>query len=161
MINGYKCFYQGLTDNFGNKYEIGKTYHVDGEIKFGDRGNGFHICTNLEDTLRYFDTMNNEVEIAIVTCFGKTHKNNDEYNGYYDMYSCEYMIIDKILKREEIINYGLDLDNEHVKRFVSQFKLTKEEILLFKEKFKKEEIVLDLIAYYQENDKGVFKRKKI
>ena len=159
MIKGYKCFNQGLINVYGYKYEIGKIYHANGEIRFGNSGNGFHICTNLEDTLRYYDAMNEEVEIAIVTCYGNTHKYDDEYNGYYDMYACEYMIINKVLNHEEIINYALNLDGERIKRFISQFKLTPEELALFKQEFKNKEIVLDYITYYQENDKEIFRRK--
>ena len=53
---GYKCFNENLTNRYNTKFEIGKIYHVNGNIKFGNNGNGFHICKNLEDTLRYFNS---------------------------------------------------------------------------------------------------------
>ena len=159
MPSGYKCFKKGLIDNYGHQYEVGKIYHVNGDIKFGDRGNGFHICSNLEDTLRYFDAMNEEIDITKVIGYGNVIKRDDEYNGFYDMYSCEYMAITKVLKRDEIITYALNLNKENVKRFISLFRLTKEEILLFKAKFSKDEDVLDHISYYQEKDLNVFRRK--
>ena len=149
-IYGYKCFNRGLINRYGKQFEVGRTYHMDGEIKFGNDGNGFHMCMNLEDTLRYFDAMNNDVDICRVKGSGKFCKGIDEYNGYYYMYAFENMYIEKQLIREEIIAYGLNLHEMRAKRFVSQFKLTQDEIAIFKEKFKKSYIVLDTIAYYQE-----------
>ena len=159
MPSGYKCFKKGLIDNFDNQYKIGKIYHASGEIRFGDKGNGFHMCSYLEDTLRYFDAMNDEVDIAKVIGYGNVVKRDDEYNGFYDMYSCEYMIITEVLKRDDIITHALNLDSRSVKRFISLFRLTKEEIVLFKNKFHKDEDVLDHISYYQEKDINVFRRK--
>ena len=159
MFNGYKCFDKGLINRYGTKFEVGKLYHTDNEIKFGNDGNGFHVCKRLEDTLRYFDAMNGEVDIAKVKCYGNYQKYEDEYNDYYDMYAFEYMIIDKVLTREEIINYGIHLYEMQVKRFISGFRLTKEEIIMFKEQFKKNQNILNTIAYYQEGDKEVFNRQ--
>ena len=48
MIKGYKCFNKGLINRYGKKFEVGKIYHQDGDIKFGINGNGFHMCSNLE-----------------------------------------------------------------------------------------------------------------
>ncbi len=58
---GYKCFNSDLTNRYGSKFEVGKTYHAKGDIKFGNNGNGFHMCKNMEDTLRYFDAFNDNV----------------------------------------------------------------------------------------------------
>lgn len=160
MIIGYKCFDKGLINRYGIKFEVEKTYHINEEIIFGNHGNGFHVCTNLEDTLRYFDAMNDEVDIALVKCYGKMAKGEDDYYGYYDMYAVELMHIEKILTRKEIINYAIKLPEERLKRFISLFKLSKEEIILFKNKYNKKEQVLEYIKYYQENDKEVFQRRK-
>ena len=159
MIIGYKCFNKGLINRYGTQFEIGQIYQVKGEISFGNKGNGFHICINLEDTLRYFDGMNEEIDICIVQCFGNTVRRDDEYNGYYDMYSCEYMRIIKKLTREEIIFYGLNLTENRAIRFISLYKLTESEKKLFQEKFQNYQIVLDYIEYYQNNHKDIFKRK--
>lgn len=158
-IKGYKCFNKGLVNRYGVKFEIGKTYHAVGQIKYGNDGKGFHMCKNLEDTLRFFDAINGEIDICKVTGFGKLHKNDDNYNDFYDMYACEYLTIDELLTREEIIEYGLKLNEISVKRFISLIHLTDEEIALFKEKYQKNETVLNYIAYYQEGDKEVFNRK--
>lgn len=159
MIVGYKCFNKGLINRYGCKFEVGKIYHIKGKIKFGNNGNGFHICLNLEDTLRYYDAMNEEVDIAQVICYGSIIENSDEYYGYYDMYACEYMIITKVLTRKDIIAYAIKLNSESAKRFISLFRLTPEEILLFKTKYQKNDNVLNFISYYQENDLEVFKGK--
>ena len=58
---GYKVFYKGLIDSFGNKHTIGTKYKLDGEVKWSQ--NGFHFCKRPEDTLRNFDDFNNKLEI--------------------------------------------------------------------------------------------------
>ena len=158
MFNGYKCFNKGLVNRYDTKFEVGKLYHCDNEIKFGNDGNGFHVCKRLEDTLRFFDAMNKEVDIAKVQCYGNYDKGEDDYNEYYDMYAFEYMIIEKVLTREEIINYGINLYEMRLNRFLSLYKLSQEEITLFKEKFKNNINVLNTIAYYQEGDKDIYNR---
>ncbi len=159
MFNGYKCFDKGLTNRYGQQFEIGKLYHCHNEIKFGNDGNGFHVCQRLEDTLRYFDAMHGEVDIAKVICNGKYDSYEDDYNGYYDMYSFEYLLIEKVLTREEIITYGLNLSAMPIRRFISQFRLTEEEIALFRQKFSNNIDILNTIAYYQEDDKEAFNRQ--
>lgn len=158
-MQAYKCFNKGLINSYGTKYEVGKLYYAEGQITFGVTGNGFHVCENLEDTLRFFDAFNEEIDICLVNCFGKYDKRDDEYNGYFSMYCFEYLRILKVLTREEIINYGLNLDENRVVRFISSFKLTKDEENLFREKFSNCWNVINHINYYQENDKDSFKRK--
>jgi hypothetical protein len=160
MFVGYKCFNKGLVNRYGIPFEVGKTYHTSGEISFGNNGNGFHVCKNLEDTLRYFDAMDDEVDIALVNCYGKYALGEDDYNGYYDMYAFEYMTILKVLTREEIIKYALSLNEIQVKRFISMYHLTPEEIALFKQKFAQYQQVLNTISYYQEGDTEAFTKKQ-
>ena len=158
MINGYKCFNEGLINQYGLKFEPNTIYHEDRDVKF--HHGGFHMCTNLEDTLRYFDAMNNKVDIAKVTGFGKIDKYNDEYNEYFDMYATEYMIIDYVLTREEIINYSLGLSHMGLKRFVSSYKLTEEEIELFLQRYSRDSVIRDAIEYYQKGNNKVYIKKK-
>ena len=158
MFVGYKCFNKDLTNRYGMKYEVGKLYHVPGKVKFGNDGNGFHTCLRLEDTLRYFDAMHDMVAIGIVRCFGEYQEFEDNNNDWYDMYVYQNMIIEKIMLREEIIAYALSLHAERAKRFISLFRLSEDEIILFKDKFKNDISVLNHIAYYQEDDKDVFNR---
>ena len=59
-VIGYKCFNKDLINHYGQKFEIGKIYIASGIIKFGTRGNGFHMCKNIEDCFRFFDTFRAE-----------------------------------------------------------------------------------------------------
>lgn len=159
IVRGYKCFNKDFTNRYGMKFEVGKIYIADNQVKFGVNGKGFHLCKNLEDTFRYFDAINDDIKICEVIGSGNIVTYSDKYYGYYDMYSVEKMEIKKELTHEEIINYGLNLDYISVQRFIQGFKLTEEEIIKFKNKFKNEQSVLDTIAYYKENDKDVYKRR--
>ena len=47
-LNGFKCFNKGLINRYGMQFELNKVYHCDGEIIFGNHGNGFHMCKYLE-----------------------------------------------------------------------------------------------------------------
>ena len=51
-----------------------------------------------------------------------------------------------------------DLDNRVI-RFISLFKLNKEEIVLFKRIFKNNTMIMDAISYYQEGDVKVYERR--
>lgn len=159
---GYKCFNKGLTNRHGRKFEIGKVYHCDKEIKFGNEGHGFHMALRLEDTLKYFDK---DIDIAYVKCYGKydeipdTKENED--NDNYDMFAFEYMVIESVLTREEIIAYmlGLNIWEDRVIKFLAYFKLTEEEKRLFRERFRENSKIQDYISYYQDGDTEVFNRK--
>lgn len=156
-IIGYKCFNENMTNRYGIKFEEGITYIANGEISFGNDGNGFHFCKNLEDTFRYFPANEENVSVCKVKATGKIVSYEDDYNGYYDMYSAEKMEIIKKLSREEVILYGLNLNSIRVCRFIQGYKLTDSEIELFKEKFNNYTNVLKYIDYYQLNDKDAFK----
>lgn len=156
-IYGYKCFNSDMTNRYGGKFELGKVYSTNGKVRFGNNGNGFHFCKNIEDTLRYFDAKDDEVKICVVRGFGEFVLEEDDYNGYYDMFSIENMEIVKILSREEIINIALNLNELRVCRFIQCFKLKDDEIELFKEKFNKNRIVHKYIEYYQIGNKDAFK----
>lgn len=160
MIIGYKAFNSDLTNRYGIKFEIGKIYLSSGAIRFGNNGNGFHLCKNIEDTFRFFDP--EKMTICRVIGSGNFLENNrqeDEYYGFSDMYAVEKLQVLKKLTRMEIIQEGLKLNELRAHRFVSSFPLTEEEIILFKEKFKDSIKVIDAIAYYQENDKEIYWRK--
>ncbi len=157
-VVGYKVFNKDLTNRYGKKFEVGKIYIAPGIIKFGNSGNGFHLCRNIEDTFRYFDPKNNTVCKVIGS--GEMDKGEDNYNGFYEMYAVERLKILKQLSRLEIIEEGLKLNEIRAERFVSLFPLTEKEIMLFKEQFKKYISVLDAIAYYQEKDEKIYYKRK-
>ena len=155
-VIGYKCFNKDMTNSYGMKFEEGKTYIAEGEIIFGTRGNGYHMAERLEDTLKFFYADEEEVNICLVKGSGNIVSSFDQVYDYYDMYSVEKLSIIKKLTREEIINYGLNLHQERVKRFIAGFKLTEEEIILFKNKFSYSDEVLSFIEYYQEKKYDAF-----
>lgn len=158
-IFGYKCFNAGLLNLYGKEFSVGKIYVAPGKIKFGHNGNGFHLCKNIEDTFRYFDTTKKDICVCEVVGSGNMHKYEDEYNEYYEMYAVEKLKIIKQLTRDELIQIGLKLNELRAQRFVSTLSLTLDEINLFKEKFKNSRNVLNAIAYYQENDKEIYNRE--
>lgn len=154
MINGYKCFYKGLVTHFSDTLELNRVYYSSQDVKFFK--GGFHLCTNLEDTFRYFDTFNNEVDVAEVHGYGKTSKYDDEYNGFYDMYAVEFIKITKVLTRDEIIAYAIKLPEYRLDRFLSLYKLSDDEIMLFKKLFYNKPNIIKTIMYCQENIKDVY-----
>ena len=80
--------------------------------------------------------MNEEICICEVIGLGNKKQYDDEYYGYYDMYSVEKIKIIRIVPRIEIINIGLNLNEVRISRLIQGLKLTKDEINLFKAKFK-------------------------
>jgi len=155
-ITGYKCFNKDMTNRYGMEFEVGKTYTTDGPIIFGLSGNGYHMAERLEDTLKYFYADREEVSICLVKGSGKIVSSFDRYYDYYDLYAVQKLEVLKKLTRREILEYALALHQERLKRFISGFKLTEEEIMLFKEKYQNNNILLGYIEYYQEEQKDAF-----
>lgn len=162
-MEGYKVFNKGLINRYGYRYEEGKNYKVNtkiNDIKYGNNGYGIHFVKRLEDGLRYFDGMNEEIDIAKVTALGKIRESYDDYYGYYDLYVTDYLKINHILTKEEIIEQVLNMKEERVKRFISGYKLTEDEIAKIINKFKTDEIC-KAIDYYQRNIKDVYEKEKV
>ena len=156
-IRGYKAFNEDLSNRYGLEFETGEIYQVSGSISFGVRGNGFHFCKRLEDTLRYFDAMDDNIQIAEVIGRGSIVEYYDDYYGYYDMYVASELEVVKVLSREEIVYPYLFYENtEQVKRFVSGFKLTEEEKKIFRNEYFDNRDVMATIAYYQDGVKDVY-----
>ena len=63
-VKGYKAFNNDATNRCGKPFTEGETYRVDGEIRFGNEGNGFHMCTFLSDVFRYVNAIDEEVLVA-------------------------------------------------------------------------------------------------
>ena len=130
-ITGYKVFYKGLINRHGQTFEVGKSYAVQGNVVWGNSGNGFHFCENLEDCFRYIDTFNFEIEVAEVIGFGEIIEVSDDYYGYYDMHVSKGITITKVLSREEIIAIMLEKDADKKLRFLRDYRLIEEESSLF------------------------------
>lgn len=156
MVKGYKCFNKDMTNTYGFKFEVGKTYKVDGEIHPGTNGNGFHLSTNIEDTFRFCGVMNPDIVLCEVIGSGEVVSFNDEYNGYYEMYAVEKLEIVRQLDRNEIIQMALNMSEERAMRFVQVFKLTQDEIKLFEDKFSDYIFINLALEYYQKGNKSIY-----
>lgn len=159
-IFGFKLFNHDFTNRYHKKFQLGKTYQVEGEIKWGNKGNGFHMCTCLQDCFRYFP--NQEVVMARVRGFGDKICYDDDNYGYLDMYVCQKIEILKVLSWDEILTLILELtDSKQLYKFLSCVTLTKEEIEMFKKRYQKIPACLKVIAYHQEGDKDVYSSPKV
>lgn len=157
---GYKLFYKGLINLFGNKVELNHKYSVEGPLKWGgssDDGNGFHFCTYLEDCLLFAsDSINQDIDIALVKGSGDMREYWNDYSGSYEMFVARNMEVLKVLSREEIINYIFTHNYLNtLEKFIRGYRLTEEEIQLFRDK----DLGMDYIEYYQYGDKKVFEKK--
>lgn len=156
-VKGYKAFDKKLQNRYGQQFEVGGQYNCSGKAKFGTRGNGYHFCRNLEDSLRYFDGMNDEIKIVEVIGSGDIVEYCDEYNGYYDMYVATSIKIVRVLGKKEMIQYFFTTPDYRTKRFLQGYKLSEKEVQIFKEKYCNNDSILRTIAYYQEGNTDVYR----
>lgn len=75
------------------KYEIGKSYKVDGDIKLCQ--NGFHACRKIKDIFNYYDAIWTTA-IAEIEAWGEIEEDESE------KLACQRIKIKKILLEEEI-----------------------------------------------------------
>ncbi len=157
-VIGYKVFYNGLINRYGKKFDIGKEYRVNGQIQWGNHGNGFHMCSYPEDCFRYFES-DDDLVLTKVRGFGHMYCVDDEYYGYYDMYVCEGIEILYVYSREELIEMMLNSYEWSVERFLITHSLSSMEIEKFKEAYKHADDILRCIDYYQEKNKVYVKKR--
>lgn len=153
-VRGYKAFNKDMTNRYGLPFEVGSTYRVTGIVSFGNDGNGFHMCTNLCDVFRYFNSEDSVV--AEVIGRGKCVKYDDDYNGYYDMYACEEITIEKLLSREEILARMLTAHDLNNKKFLMTYILTDEEKREYLRLYCRNITMLEWLLYYQFGYKEIF-----
>ena len=154
IIKGYKAFNSDKTNRYGQKFIEGQVYHNNHDLKFGNNGHGFHMCTLLCDVFRYFDS---NAVVAKVIGFGNCVNYNDEYNGYYNMYAVSNLYIERFLTREEIINIMLNSSDFEIQKFLRTFTLTVKESELFLQKFENNKQLINFILYYQYGYINIFK----
>ncbi len=154
-IEGYKAFNIDKTNRYGKSFVEGETYHIEGKVKFGSFGCGFHLCTELADVFRYVD---DNVLVAKVTGSGNCLRYDDEYYGYYDMYVVSTITINKFLTREEIINLMLYDNGFNIEKFLATFRLNEQEKVLFWEKFSGDYRLSRFLLYFQFGFKQAFDR---
>ena len=157
-VKGYKAFNKDATNRYGKPFTEGETYIVTGEIKFGNDGNGFHMCTALSDVFRYVNATEDDVLVAEVTGRGRKVCFDDNYYGYYDMYACEEITIDKFLSREEVIEEMLNSPSYQVKKFIVTCRLSDEEALRFVKKFRGDTEVIKALLYYHFGIEEIYKQ---
>ena len=158
MIRGYKAFNKDMTNQYGMKFQEGVRYIIDGPLKFGVNGNGFHFCTKMEDTLRYVEAKDEDVVLTRVNSLGKQVKFDDEYYGFYDMYAASDILIEHVYTRDEIIEEFLNAPSYRTDRFLRLYKLNEEEINLFRDSFKSDANIQNVLSYYQEHDLNTYER---
>ena len=181
-IKGYKAFHKDMTDHRGKHYVEGEVYSMKDPSKL-EREEGFHFSKRLEDSLRGYHGIEEDIVVAEVTSLGLVRRDQDDEYGYYDMYYTNSIRIDRVLTREEILAIFLKMEpNERVERFLKSYKLTEPEIEIFREKMvdnrevpiitykrdgsieKKDQLPIGIkridqaISYYQENKKEAYKQ---
>lgn len=152
-ILGYKSFNKGLITNQGDKLELNKLYDIKEKPVF--RRRGYHMCEYLEDTLRFFDCEN--IDICKVEGYPEYVEYYDDYNGGGKMYSCQKIVLTKLLTKEEIIEEAKKMDHFRFYNFLAQYELTKEQQEYFIEKFKDDNWILGNIIYHY-YDKKIFEK---
>lgn len=154
-MNGYKVLDKGLINQYGFKYEIGKTYYLNGKLKY--RTNGFHFCKRVEDTFRFISSRDAEIDVVEIEASGNIEEYEDDYYGFYDMYASDIFKIKRIIDREEYIDMIINSNTyDRVKRLIQLLKLNKSEIIKIRNKYNN---TLDFyIDYYQ--DEKQLKLKK-
>lgn len=152
-IKGFKAFNKGLITRYGDCFEIGRTYCVEGPIIYAK--NGFHFCKRPEDTLRYVDGFNNDIEIARVVGSGDVVSSFDDYYAYYDLYASSLIDVVSVMGRNELIDCVLD--NGDIRRLITGLRLTDDEIKYIIDNYSGSvSLLLRYIDYYQKGDKNAF-----
>lgn len=157
-IYGFKAYDENFKDRYGLTYELGKTYHTNGIVKW--HNTGFHFCSNPEDTFRYVDAFK-PIHLVEVKGFGDIRKYNDEYYGYYDMYVSENIELIKEVTHEELIERYLNerISDFQIIKVVRDLKLTEEDIRQILQVYQNVNDIENYIEYFQYNDKERFNRK--
>lgn len=165
-IQGYKAFYKNHTNRYGVLFEEGKIYNIEGQIKFGNTGNGHHFCKRFEDTLRYFDGKSDNVSFAKVIGSGIITEYSDDYYGYYDMYACSQLKIISFLSDKDIfdlIKSNVMISNlykEGLFRIIQGYKLSDQQIQYILNNINIQyDYYYEAIEYYQKDQKDIYIKK--
>ena len=157
-MEGFKVFNKDLTNSYGVPFLEKHDYFLNidtKKLKYGNDGYGYHFTKRLEDGLRYFDGLHQEIRIAKVRSLGDIIESYDDYYGYYDLYVTNHIYIDHILTEEEIIEY---ISSKHImqaERFIKGYKLSEKEIDILLEIFTNDSFK-KAIDYYQRGDKEAY-----
>ena len=152
-IKGYKAYYKGLINQFGEKHEVGKTYTTD-EVIYEKKG--LYFSPYLEDTLRYYNGLKSEIDIAMVEGSGQIREFYDDYYDTTTIAATNLKIL-SVMTRKEIFDYATKLNDMRLSKFIAGYRLTKEEINVL---LKRGESVKNYIKYYQYNEEDAFMKKQ-
>ena len=134
--SGFKSLNKDMTNQYGMKFEEGKTYSLPETtiLTKGVNGTGFHFTPYLEDTLAYVNGLKEDICIATVTALGDILTFSDPFNyyGYDNLTATSKIRIDHIMSREEINQ----IENTYPDRIM----------------------VALAIKYYQEKDKKAYEK---
>ena len=156
-VYGYKAFYEGLINNNGEKFSIGKTNYANVESYFCKKG--YLFCEDLVDSLSFVNTFENKIEIAEVC--------SDDLNGYilskpyngHKRHVCYNLEVVRIIPRKEIIDSMLKVGE--MDKFVSLYKLTDDEIEYILENYNGSiDYLSRYIERYQKGEKDAFVRTR-
>ena len=154
---GYKVLDKDHKNRYGKEFVINQNYHVDGDIRFGTNGLGYHFCLNFEDSLKYTEKFTRDFTLARIKASGDIKESFDRYNGVFNIFVASDLEVLEFLTKEEIFSLGLDLCPDRVKRFLQLYPLTEEEKIIFKKEYKEVDLgVMKTFSFYQEQDKGAF-----
>ena len=153
-IEGFKAFNKGLITNQGDKLKLNKIYEIKGTPIF--RRKGYHICENLEDTLRFFDCEN--IDICRVIGYPEYAVYWDDYNESGKMYSCQKIQLTHILTEKEIIEEAKKMNQFRFYTFSAFYPLKEEQIKYFLEKYIDNNWILSNLIY-RYYDEEIFERK--
>lgn len=159
-VKGYKAFNVDSTNRYGMPFTEGETYRVEGEVSFGNDGNGFHMCKSLCDVFRYFKATEEDVLVAEVTGRGNYAHRDDNYYGYYDMYAFEEITIDKFLERDEVIDKILSSPPHEVIKFIVTCRVSDEEAVKIARKFRHNVEVIKALLFYHYRHSEIYKMSK-
>lgn len=160
-IIGFKCFNKGLINQHGVKFHPNKIHKVNGEVVFGNSGNGYHFCKDIENTLRYFHVDADQIDLCKVEGSGDIKTSNDEYNGYFDMYVASELKVVSILSFDDILSEVNNMCVDRFIRFIQSYPLDKHIFMdLVNQKFANNFHIKERInkhySYYQEGNEDAF-----
>ncbi len=150
MVSGYKVFNKGIINKYGVSFEEKKAYRLDiskHDVKYGKYG--YHFTKRLEDGLRYFDGLNEDLVIAKVKSLGNVLESYDDYYEYYNLYVTDYLYID----------YMINTTFPRLERFIQGYKLTESEIA-YLTNYDLDKSVQKAIEYYQYGNKDAYVKSR-
>lgn len=152
---GYKAFKSDGTNRYGEKFEIDKKYHIDGNIlaRFGHEGNGYYYCTNIADVFRFFPP--DDVKVGVIEATGKIDRSHDEYNDY-EIFACSDMKLLKYLTREEVLNLVIMDGRYSIEKAIKTYKLTPEEKDTVLDSVRGDFLLMQQVLWYCYDKKDIF-----